>query len=340
MNDLIHTQNPSITMSSVDISELVESRHDKVKQSIERLAERGVISPPPLGEVKVQRERRTSNAIVSIVGGVPKTTSLIVAETFEKSHAHVLRDIDNLECSPGFRESNFGLTFRDVPGPNNSIRRERMYEMTRDGFTILAMGFTGKSAMEWKEKYIEAFNRLELLAQQPATPSPASSTRISLEIDGDRLTFEGDPRSRTAFHFNDLVIKRLMPDGAKLTPLGEVPKSPQSEEVSPRTAAPKPSQDAGELILYFIGQGGPEGRTPKDLAQRCWAFKKLSPDVRESVMASLLDRGEIVQVPRGRGGRAYIRVEGSTGLDVSASPVKATPGMASGLRVDGRGESP
>lgn len=44
------TQNPSITMSSREIAEVVDSRHDKVKQSIERLAERGVIGLPPLGE--------------------------------------------------------------------------------------------------------------------------------------------------------------------------------------------------------------------------------------------------------------------------------------------------
>lgn len=52
------------TMTTLEISEVVESRHDKVKQSVERLAERGVISLPPLGEVKIQRERREETVSV------------------------------------------------------------------------------------------------------------------------------------------------------------------------------------------------------------------------------------------------------------------------------------
>ena len=52
MNQLTNIVNPPLSMCSLEISELVESRHDKVKQSIERLAARGVIQLPPMGEVK------------------------------------------------------------------------------------------------------------------------------------------------------------------------------------------------------------------------------------------------------------------------------------------------
>ena len=79
MTQMILSQNTAtITMTSLEISELVESRHDKVKQSIERLAERGVISLPPMGEVKVQRERREETISVYLVG---KRDSYIIRRT-------------------------------------------------------------------------------------------------------------------------------------------------------------------------------------------------------------------------------------------------------------------
>jgi Rha family phage regulatory protein len=92
------------------------------------------------------------------------TTSLVVAEKFEKNHFHVLRDIENIikNCpDKRFRESNFGCTMRDIPGPKNSVRQEKMYNLTRDGFTMLAMGFTGSKAFLWKIAFINAFNRME-----------------------------------------------------------------------------------------------------------------------------------------------------------------------------------
>ena len=85
------------------------------------------------------------------------TTSLKIAEKFGKEHAHVLRDIRDMECSDTFRESNFGLSsYKSTQG-----KTLPMYEVTRDGFTLLAMGYTGKEAMKFKEDYINAFNAME-----------------------------------------------------------------------------------------------------------------------------------------------------------------------------------
>ena len=85
------------------------------------------------------------------------TTSLKIAEKFGKEHAHVLRDIRDMECSDTFRESNFGLSsYKSAQG-----KTLPMYEVTRDGFTLLAMGYTGKEAMRFKEDYINAFNAME-----------------------------------------------------------------------------------------------------------------------------------------------------------------------------------
>ena len=84
-------------------------------------------------------------------------TSLDVAETFEKRHSDVLRDIENLSCSDEFTERNFALSsYKDASGKNN-----KEYLITRDGFTILVMGYTGEKAMKFKEGYIRQFNAME-----------------------------------------------------------------------------------------------------------------------------------------------------------------------------------
>ena len=86
-------------------------------------------------------------------------TSLDVAETFEKEHSKVLRDIRELECSEDFRLSNFGQSsYINLQG-----KKMPMYYMTRDGFTLVAMGYTGEKAMKFKEGYIRQFNEMEKL---------------------------------------------------------------------------------------------------------------------------------------------------------------------------------
>ncbi|MBU9747221.1 Rha family transcriptional regulator [Lachnospiraceae bacterium ASD3451] len=88
---------------------------------------------------------------------VTVVTSLDVAETFEKRHADVLRDIERMECSEKFTERNFALSsYNDSSGKSN-----KMYFITRDGFTMLAMGYTGDKAMKFKEAYIRQFNAME-----------------------------------------------------------------------------------------------------------------------------------------------------------------------------------
>lgn len=100
--------------------------------------------------------------------GALMTSSLGVAERFEKRHADVLRAVDGLECSADFRERNFAFsTYR----PDGQRRDYPYVLMTRDGFSFLAMGFTGARAAQWKEKHITAFNAMEeqlRTAQHPA----------------------------------------------------------------------------------------------------------------------------------------------------------------------------
>ncbi len=85
------------------------------------------------------------------------TTSRIIAEYFGKAHKNVIRAIENLQSSDEFNKHNFEpIDFQDDKG-----RTYQEYVITRDGFTILVMGFTGKKAMVWKLKFLEAFNSME-----------------------------------------------------------------------------------------------------------------------------------------------------------------------------------
>lgn len=85
------------------------------------------------------------------------TTSLFVAEAFSRRHRDVLRTIKEIDCSEDFAGRNFALgSYLDG---NNQARP--MFEITRDGFTFLAMGFTGARAAKFKEAYIQRFNQME-----------------------------------------------------------------------------------------------------------------------------------------------------------------------------------
>lgn len=94
---------------------------------------------------------------IAIQGGRPVTTSLQVAEVFGKRHKDVIRKLQSLDCSEDFNERNFApVEYRDEKGEMRPA-----YEMTKDGFVFLVMGFTGKKAAEFKEAYINAFNAME-----------------------------------------------------------------------------------------------------------------------------------------------------------------------------------
>ncbi len=90
------------------------------------------------------------------------TTSLQVAKNFEKRHDNVLRDIENLHKDV----LNFEEMFIESTELDSYGRDRRIYYMNRDGFSLLAMGFTGKKALQFKLKYIDAFNQMEKQLQQ------------------------------------------------------------------------------------------------------------------------------------------------------------------------------
>ena len=101
-----------------------------------------------------------------------------VAERFSKRRDHVIRDIENLIKKD---VPKIGAMFQQVELPDSYGRMQKTYYMNRDGFSLLVMGFTGAEAIEWKLKYIEAFNAMEKKLKNPlALPNfsnPAEAAR-------------------------------------------------------------------------------------------------------------------------------------------------------------------
>ncbi|ECW0107033.1 Rha family transcriptional regulator [Salmonella enterica subsp. enterica] len=97
---------------------------------------------------------------ITIHDNRPVTTSIAVANFFGKHHKDVLKKIRMLECSPTFTTANFcAVAITTQAGFDE--RETEAYEMTKDGFVFLVMGFTGKKAARFKEAYIAEFNRME-----------------------------------------------------------------------------------------------------------------------------------------------------------------------------------
>ncbi|KOO15972.1 Rha family transcriptional regulator [Vibrio xuii] len=110
----------------------------------------------------------TVSDLVFSQGEKVRTTSLKVAEAFNKRHDDVLRKLRNLDCSQEFIDRNFtGNEYQDRRG-----RSLPLYEMTKDGFIFQVMGFTGKRAAQIKEAYINAFNQMarQLRSAMPTLP--------------------------------------------------------------------------------------------------------------------------------------------------------------------------
>ncbi|QTB28846.1 Rha family transcriptional regulator [Lysinibacillus sphaericus] len=109
------------------------------------------------------------------------TDSRIIAKVFQKGHDKVLRDIRNLKCSEAFRLANIG----EADYVNGQGRKMPMYVLTFDGFVILAMGYTGEKAMQFKELYIAAFNHThQLLANRQNTLLFNEQQTISSAVKG------------------------------------------------------------------------------------------------------------------------------------------------------------
>ncbi|WP_418954630.1 Rha family transcriptional regulator [Sutterella wadsworthensis] len=103
-----------------------------------------------------------------IVEGRPVTTSFIVAQYFEKQHKNVIRDIEELLAKkPALRGLNFELT-QEIKQIGAATRSVPVYLIDRKGFSLLAMGFTGAKALDFKCAFYDQFERMEEALRAPS----------------------------------------------------------------------------------------------------------------------------------------------------------------------------
>lgn len=100
------------------------------------------------------------NELINIKNDEAVTTSIQVAEAFGKRHDRVIDEIER-KYSEILNPPNGGARYFYKGTYTKRGKKYPMYYMNRDGFSLLVMGFTGKKALEWKLKYIEAFNQME-----------------------------------------------------------------------------------------------------------------------------------------------------------------------------------
>ncbi|EDC9712470.1 transcriptional regulator [Salmonella enterica subsp. enterica serovar Muenchen] len=126
-----------------------------------------------------------SHPEVTIENGRAVTTSVAVAEYFRKMHKDVLKKIDNLDCSAEFNERNFApVDYTDAKG-----EKRPAYQITKNGFVFLVMGFTGKKAAAFKEAYIAEFDRMENELRQQ---NPRLAGKDIIHGDGRTLVIRFD----------------------------------------------------------------------------------------------------------------------------------------------------
>lgn len=114
------------------------------------------------------------------------TTSLQVAKVFDKRHDHILRDIDDIKKDV----PNFGEMFTETTELDSYGRDRRIYDMNRDGFSLLAMGFNGKKALQFKLKYINAFNQMEDYIKNENSPKIDVSDQVLKLAELNRIQAE------------------------------------------------------------------------------------------------------------------------------------------------------
>lgn len=109
------------------------------------------------------------------------TTSLVLAEAFEKQHKHVIEAIEK-KISTAENSALLKNMFIEDSYIASNGKQNKMYYLNRDGFTFIAMGFTGKKADEFKLKYIEAFNKMEQIVRQELPQTPEEKLALTMQV--------------------------------------------------------------------------------------------------------------------------------------------------------------
>ena len=150
-------------------------------------------------------ENRNGEIVVNQIDGELVVSSRQVAEDFGKKHKHVLEAIENIKA----QNSAVTKMFIESSYKAGTGKNYKEYLLTRDGFSLLVMGFTGPEALEWKLKYIEAFNNMEsYIKEQNRVPKNfAEALRLAakLEEEKERLVLENSEMRPKAEFYDDVA---------------------------------------------------------------------------------------------------------------------------------------
>lgn len=147
----------------------------------------------------------------------PLTNSKLVAEVFGKNHKDVMKAIRNL-TEGSAQNCAVHQMFSESTYLNEQNKEQPMFIMNQDGFTLLAMGFNGKKAMEFKLKYIEAFNKMkkEIESSKPSLPQnylEALKSLVKAEEEREQLALENRKQQQEIV----TISKENMELGNKIT---------------------------------------------------------------------------------------------------------------------------
>lgn len=209
--------------------------------------------------------------ILTIKAGRVVANSRDVAGAFGKRHDNILRDIDKLDCSREFAS----LNFEECTSPHPTVpgRIDRSFNLTRDGFVFLVMGFTGREAARFKEAYITAFNRMEEELRQMG---------LAIDHDGDDVTAWGLPLRKvdSASRLIGAALRVYGPDAARR--LWEKDKSlPNIRRYAIGRMVTTPEDDPSGCLRHLLRVDGGSGVTLGTMLDLALRDKASAPALRD-----------------------------------------------------------
>lgn len=179
----------------------------------------------------------------------PLTNSKLVAEVFEKEHKHVREAIKKLLTTA--ENSTVHQMFSESTYLNEQNKEQPMFIMNQDGFTLLAMGFNGKKAMEFKLKYIEAFNAMKRQIEQSKSSVPqnyleALKSLVKSEEEKQQLALENRKQQQEIL----TISKENMELGNKITEM--LPKVSYYDQILQSNATMTVTQIAQDYGMSAI----------------------------------------------------------------------------------------
>lgn len=213
------------------------------------------------------------------------TTSLRVAEVFGKDHKHVLETISNLAA-----EKSAAKFFAEATYDNRG-KQYPMYYMNRDGFTLLAMGFTGKKALQFKIKYIQAFNSME------ATLKRLPAGKLDPVAQADLAVTRANTAKANALY---KIACKTTSESAKQALLAKAAESITGEmtipvllkkEYSAGEVAKKVHASSGQMVGRIANRLGIKAEQPGQNEYGRWANSKSQHSDKEVPQWMYFDKG-------------------------------------------------